>query len=375
MTPQLIEALTPGQVLYDPSITGLHVRAFANRKDFYLFYRTHQGRQRRPKIGSYGVITLAQAKEMAKRWLAEVTLGGDPSLDRRTDRNEKTLAQLFDLTWDGYWSITVGPDWQKEVRRLFEKDIKPAFGSHRLSEVTPAKVRTWHRGYAATPYVGNRALAVLSRMFAFAEEAELRPQHTNPCSLVTPHEEQSRERFATEDELAKIGSILGREAASHPVAVAFIRVLALTGSRPSGLERMTWGSIERVNGGAAVTFNGKSGTETLILSSQALEIIEALPRSKAHDLVFGIKNPSGFWAKVRREAGCVDLRVRDLRRTFATVGMGDAVPMDTISEVLNHKDAQTTKIYAKLLDRKKAEAAVKISSRMAELMGGLRTKA
>lgn len=373
MTPQLIEAMNPGETLRDPTIPGLHVRAFANRKDFYLFYRTRSGIQRKPKVGTYGVITIAQAQELAKRWLAEVTLGGDPSLERKIDRSEKTITQLFDLTWNGYWSLEVGAAWQKEVRRLFDHDIKPKFGARRLSEITPAVIRPWHAGYKATPYVGNRALAVLSRMFAYAEESELRAQNTNPCALVTPHEEKSRKRYATEEELARLGMILERESAAHLREVAYIYLLALTGSRPSAVEGMTWAMLERANGGATVTFNGKTGVETVIIPPQALRVIDALPKGDPSALILGIKMPRAFWSRVRKVAGCPDLWARDLRRTFATVGMSDAIPMDAISEVLNHKDTQTTKIYAKLVDAKKAEAATKIAKRIEELMSGKAT--
>jgi integrase len=58
--------------------------------------------------------------------------------------------------------------------------------------------------------------------------------------------------------------------------------------------------------------------------------------------------PVRLWAKIRKEAGCPDLRARDLRRTFATVGMSAGLKMDQISEILGHRSTQTTKIYAKL---------------------------
>jgi integrase len=75
-----------------------------------------------------------------------------------------------------------------------------------------------------------------------------------------------------------------------------------------------------------------------------------------------------LWEKVSAEAGCPDLWARDLRRTFATVGMSSGIKMDTISELLNHKSVQTTKLYAKLNDDARVEASSAISNKISEIV-------
>jgi integrase len=116
-------------------------------------------------------------------------------------------------------------------------------------------------------------------------------------------------------------------------------------------------------------FQGKTADEVVWLPPQAMAVIRRLPKAAT---LTGIKMPHKFWYKVRKEAGCEHIRLRDLRRTFATVGMSHGQAMAVISEVLNHKTTQTTKVYAKLTDDKKRNVAGAIATSMEGLLGGAR---
>ncbi|UOF83069.1 site specific recombinase xerD [Caudoviricetes sp.] len=287
-------------------------------------------------------------------------------------KTELTVEQLFCSTWNIYWN---SERFQKsgrayEVERIWKKDLAPTYGGLYLSQVTAGKVREWLRGYDDKKLGGNRALEVLARMFRHAEEMELRPQHTNPCALVKAFTEKKRKRFATAEEIQKIGEILNRDYKDNPRPVTFILVLMLTGARPKSIECSTWNNLEKVGDAGILTFHGKttdaSGEdEVVIIPPMAMKFLELLPK---RETLVGIRAPRFYWEKIRREIGCADLWLRDLRRTFATIGMGEGEDMNVIGELLNHKSTQTTAIYAKLSGAKRFDTAMVISNKMAGIL-------
>lgn len=373
-----LRAAEAGQTIYDKgektSVTGLHLRVGANgAKAFFLYYRTRAGQQRRPKIGVFGEITLSQARERARKLLDRVAVGEDPKAGWDEKKGEATVQELFELVWKDYWSqdrYQVSGH-AKQVKWCFDRHIKPAFGSAKLSEVTPMRVRQWHGGFEST-YNANHALRVLGRMFRFAEEQEIRRQHTNPCALVKQHPERERKRFASVEEIQKIVGLLEQKVQKNPAGVAFLYLLMFTGSRPRAIERATWDQLKEFEMDGKkygfLTFHGKSSGKTgqeerVVIPPQAMKALSRLPRVEGWTIT-GIKMPRTLWREIKKEAGCPDLWARDWRRTFATIGMSNGVDIGTIGELLNHRTTETTKIYAKVMDDSKLKAATAIATRI-----------
>jgi integrase len=365
MTPQEIILAPNGATLWDDQVAGLHLRVgLGGSRRWFLFYRTKSGRQRRPKIGDYPEVLLQEARRRASLLKARVALGEDPKGDWDASRAERTVSELWAEVWKAHWDTPRYQlsGWAAEVCKLYTSKIRTAFGGCRLSEVTPGMVREWHRGMAETPTSANRSLEVLSKLYSWAEENEIRPPGSNPCALVKANTEGQRERFATPQEAAKIGEILRREAHSHPLEVAFIGLLMLTGSRPRALERARREWLT----GCVLRFKGKSTAATgkeeiVVFPETALRIVNALP-IREDGLLIGIQFPKRFWQRVKIEAGCPDLWARDWRRTFASYGLSEGVESALLGELLNHSSAQTTKRYARLLLTNRLAAAEKISA-------------
>jgi integrase len=140
-----------------------------------------------------------------------------------------------------------------------------------------------------------------------------------------------------------------------------------TGSRPIAIERATWSQLELVKSSSKtygiLTFDGKSGEEKVVIPGFVISVLTSLPTSNT---LTGINMPKSFWKKVRVEAGCPDLWIRDWRRTFASIGLSNGFSMDAIGEVLNHKSTQTTKTYAKLFDRSRIDTSLEIAQVLRE---------
>jgi integrase len=194
--------------------------------------------------------------------------------------------------------------------------------------------------------------------------------------LVKKFKERSRKRYATTEEIQTIARLLEEEIDVHPAGVAFLYILMFSGSRPRAIERATWDQLKEfeIEGKpyGILTFSGKTTEKTgdeekVVLPPLAMEAIQRLPRVKGYTIT-GIKMPRRLWRRVKEKAGCDDLWARDWRRTFATVGMTSGVDIGTIGELLNHRSTETTKIYAKVMEGHKFNAANKIANAMAELM-------
>lgn len=283
-----------------------------------------------------------------------------------------TVSAAFELALTNHWSSKKysSSGWRREVVNLWKKHLGPVFGKQLLTEVTAPEVRKWHRSLADTPTAANRALSVLCRLFTYCQEEGL--IDSNPCSLVKRYKEHARKRYASAEEIARLGKILERESVNHPAEVAFLYVLMFTGSRPRAIERAAPEDVERIEHQGQVfgilNFKGKSGDEVLVLPPVAMDVLDRLPSPRR--TLTGKAMPRALWERAREEAGCPDLWARDWRRTFATLGLSGGISLGIIGEVLNHRSAQTTKIYGKLLDLKRVDAVAAISGRMVELMRG-----
>jgi integrase len=360
------------------SVAGLHVRVRSESKRiFYAYYRSRSGKQRRPKIGEFGIITLADARRRTKIIMDRVAVGEDPQGDWNNAKKEMTGQELFDLVLAKHWDQErfIKSRHKYMVEMNWRLHLKPTFGNLRLSDITGPKVEDWHSNYRASVYAGNRSLEVLSKMFRFAERKELVPPGVNPCRGQETHTETKRTRFASSDEIRTLTRILDREASDHPRPVAFLYLLLLTGSRPSLIERAQWHQLQtfELDGMryGKLTLKGKSSSDTgvddsVIVPPQGMKVIDELPRVVGATIT-GIKHPKKFWSRVRKEAGIPDIWARDLRRTFATIGLSNGVGLDEIGELLNHSSTQTTKLYGKLMDGAKLAAATKIATRIDEI--------
>lgn len=382
-----LRAAQPGQTIWDQgekaSISGLHLRVGVNgTKNFFLYYRTRAGQQRKPKIGMLGEITLSQARERARKLLDRVAIGEDPKADWDEKKAELTVLELFERVWKEYWDVERYQlsGHAKQVKWCFEKHIKNHFGTLKLSEVSPMKIRTWHAAFDSL-YNANHALRVFGRMFRFAEEQELRRQHTNPCALVKQHPERERKRHASIEEIQKITQLLETKVQKNPAGVAFLYLLMFTGSRPRAIERATWPQLKEFEMDGEqygfLTFEGKSSGKTgqeerVVIPPQGMKALNRLPRVEGCTIT-GIKMPRTLWREIKKEAGCPDLWARDWRRTFATVGMSNGVGEGVIGELLNHRDPNTTKIYAKVMDGRKLQAAAAIATKIESIAAAGRT--
>lgn len=340
-----IKAAQPGDVLKDTVVQGLQLRAFAQSKGYYLYFRTANGTQRKPKLGSPGQITLTQAREAARKMLGAVALGEDPAAARTEARKELTLDEL----WFDYKLRALArmkPTTQGQYARRYKRSLMAKFGGHKLSDITHQAVEEYHAALGRKhPVEANHVTILLSGLFTFALSKKVGWKGENPCVGVQRFPEQKRRRYMKGEEPARIAEILDRRAKRSPATVAFIYLLILSGARKSEIANARW---EWLEGNVLNLPDSKTGRKQVYLPPQALEIISRLPRSKP--TIVGIKTPDNLWKSVRVEAGCPDLRLHDLRHSFASAAIGAGFTLAQIGELLGHRNTQTTQRYAHLVE-------------------------
>jgi len=369
ITPAAIKSLQPGNVLRDDVVTGLEVRAFTDRKAYYLWFRTKLGRARHPKLGDTTVMSLADAREVARSMLLKVANGADPIAERGTARSEPMLSDLWTKFWNLHAKRLKGGE---DYKRMWDKLVEPDYGKVRVRAFAYEDVVDIHDGLKDTPYQANRVHQFLSSMFNFAERPlKWRELNSNPCRGVKLYQEIKRRRFATPDELKKIGDLLVLAAARDPQSAAFIYLLLYTGARPAEIEFAQRSWLEPLGDGGGVLRlpDSKTGQRSLYLPAQGMAIIKTLP-AYPDGTICGRKQPAKFWRTIRRKAGCPDLRMYpDLRRSFATVTLASGESIDMVGGLLGHKTRQTTLVYARLMEDAAAASVAAGGNKMAQLLG------
>lgn len=301
------------------------------------------------------------------------------SLQRRRDQDRQRVpipvSKVFDDVLKKHWHQKrfTESGHAKEATRLYFKHIEKVFGETDVRDINPSAIRRWHAEFHRTPTTGNRALSVLGQLFSFAIEQEVLDK--SPCAIIKRFPQKKRKRVASLEELKKIIRILEtlahkdnfRKVRSRGQAKAAIFILAVlyTGARPRSLLKATWSDLLiRSDGVGVLSFHGKTSSdsgedEVLIFPTKIMKYVVDGPRY-LNQKIFNCPYPRDAWAMVRRHAGCKDLWLRDMRRTFASIGLSSGISIDLIGETLNHKNHETTKTYAKALSTARIQTVNRI---------------
>lgn len=373
-TVDAIEAGDKDRYLWDEDLTGFGLKVTpAGRKVFLVQYR-HLGRTRRVTIGPLGKVTPDEARAMAKSILGEVASGRDPASERDRVKQEPTLGDLVGRFLQEHVAVKLRKRTAEEYCRTADIYLPAKLLSRRVSEIGRADIARLHHSLNDRPYQANRVLAFLSKLFNWAEKTGLRPAGENPCRHVEKFRERKRERFLSPVELERLGVALA-ESEQNPFAVAAVRLLVFTGARLSEILGLRWDWIDFDRGTARLP-DSKTGPKTIYLNPPTLEVLANLPRLEGNPYVIcgdrtgaHLVNLQKPWRAIRKVAGLDDVRLHDLRHTFASVGAGGGASLPMIGALLGHSQPQTTSRYAHLAADPLKAASDAISQRIAASLG------
>lgn len=391
-------------------VTAAGVKTFVIR---YRVGGGRTGVERMYVLGRYGPHFLPEAaRKKARAALADVVAGGDPQAGRAEKRVEMTLGALCDLYLkDG--CTTKKASTLKTDKSRIERHIKPLLGGKRLSNIKRADVeqfladvangktavteKTKARGKAVVTGgkgAATRTMGLLGAILGFAVSRGMLA--ANPVRGVRRFPDRRMERFLSPAEVSRLGVALEALEAegAHPYGLAVIRLLALTGARKSEIAGLRWSEVD-LGRGALRLADSKTREKTISLSPGAVAILTGVERHADIPFVFpatkaertkargkqlqagtdvdfhkavltrgkggtartlGLSTKDHYqgatkvWEEARKRAELTDVRLHDLRHTFASFGAAGGFGLPVIGALLGHRHATTTARYAHLAD-------------------------
>lgn len=336
---------------YDLKVHGLGIGIGATGKKSFILYRKINGKPERINLGRYPDLTIEQARGKASELNADIANGINPSEIKRGRKAELTFAELFHDYIERH-SKHKKKTWaedQAQFRIYLEKPL----GKKKLSTIDRKSIAHIHTsitkaGYAPT---ANRVKALLSSVFGWAISAGL--WESNPAIGIKSNKETQRDRFLQSDELSKFFKALAEE--ENKTIRDYVLLSLLTGARRSNVQAMQWQDInfERAEWRIEETKNGTP--QTVPLSPEAIEILQNRKPPNNSIFVFPgsgksghLEEPKKGWKRILERAGIENLRIHDLRRTLGSWQAKTGASLAIIGKSLNHKNQNTTAIYARL---------------------------
>lgn len=378
LTKRLVEGLEikgSDYLLWDDELSGFGIRVFPSGRKTYLVQYRAQGRTRRRAIGQQGALTAEEARKEARRLLGEVAKGGNPSEDRKRHLDAPTMAFLCDKFLTDYAAHHCKTSTATGYEIVIRRYISPKLGPRKIDDVSRSDIVAFHHDLRHRPYMANRAVSILSKMFNLAEDWGMRSDSTNPARRIQKFKEEEKKRYLSDDEQTKLGCVLAEALESGeetPYAVAAIFLLLLTGCRLGEILTLRW---EYIGPHHLELPDSKTGQRRIPLPAEARDILMSLPKVEGNPFVIvgevegqHLINLQKTWLRVRDRAGIPDVRMHDLRHTYASVAVMNGIDPFMLKEILGHKSLQTTLRYSHLADHAVQKAAGTVASRLASAL-------
>ncbi|MCG6659830.1 tyrosine-type recombinase/integrase [Halomonas campisalis] len=340
---------------YDTRVQGLSLKVLpSGRQTYYLRYRDPRDKIVERKLGNGAVMKLSEARKAAQDILAKVAMGEDPFETRRTLKQVPTVAAFVETSYLPH-AKSYKRSWKTD-HCLLNKHILPAIGELHVDEVKRQHIVDIVSRLAETlkPASVNRTLILMRYLFNCMLKWEVPGMTRNPTAgvpLLT--ENNKRERYLKEDEALRLFKAL--EASPNPHLLFIIAMLLLTGARKGEVLNARWSDIDLDKRLWRIEFNKSGQTRHVPLSNGMLSLLDQLPRVEDNDYL--LPNPKTgqpyttlfrAWDNARRKAGLADLRIHDLRHSFASYVINQGHSLYEVQKLLGHTQVKTTQRYAHL---------------------------
>lgn len=338
----------------DTEVIGLRLTVNKAGRKFYYFRFTFNGQKRVIKLGEYGAMTIPDARKKALEMRADIDSGIDPTIERDRIRG---IPSFKDFALNDYmeWAKNMKRSWNADQSKL-DKHLIPKFGNRRLTEITMRDIQLYHaqvrQSHSAA--TANRHLSVISKMYKCAIQWGV--VERNPCSGVKKFQENNaKQRFLSPEEIRRLYKAMDDMNGRSVMIIASLKLLLLTGTRRSEALTARWEDIDMERGIWRIPHTKNGRTHHVMLSDEAKELLEKLPKVEGSAWVFPGRDPSKHVVDPRKcldqlmdAAGIERIRIHDLRHTFASLCAQSGHDLYLIKQALNHSDIQVTQRYAHL---------------------------
>lgn len=350
---------------FDTDCKGLVLEArITGGKTFHLRYQDSRGRTRQLSLADANDVTLSQARTLADKARNQIAMGEDPKEQRVIAKAVPTFAAFIE---ERYMPYVKGykKSWDSDQSYL-SNHVLPAFGKKYMDEITKQEVITFHHGIRAKGYAegtANRILILLRYAFNLADKWGIAGVKVNPTKDVPLFEDHAgkKERYLSKEEAQRIFEAVRRS--ENPVLQHIVPMLILTGARKREVLDARWEDfdLERRQWRIPTTKSGRP--RHVPLSDGVLQLLTSLPHREKGWIFANPKTGKPFvsvfisWNTARKLAGLADVRMHDLRHSFASFLVNAGRTLYEVQKILGHTQVKTTQRYAHLSQDTLVDAA------------------
>ena len=362
-TPHFIKSVTcpPGKksVLHtDRHTMGLRLEVRkSGGKTYYAYYRDEYGAQRKIKIDDATSITLQAARNAVVKIRSRIAEGEDPLKKKQAKRTVPKLDTFFK---DRYLPFIKNSkrSWETDLP-LYKHHVSPHIGGMRADAIEQSHIYEFYHGMRNKGYAVNtcnRVFALVRRMFNLMIKWGLLERLHSPTKGMDKFQEVlSKERFLNREEINALFAAMKQS--SNPQLYFVVAFLLLTGARRTEALRASWDSFDFATGFWRIPFTKSGKPRQIPLSDELMRLLNKLPSRGVSPWLF--PNPDTgapyhdlytAWNKARKQAGLADLRMHDLRHSFASFLVNSGRSIYEVQKLLGHSDIKITERYAHLAD-------------------------
>ena len=356
--------------VWDTIVAGLGVRVRPSGGASFVLLQKSAGRSKRVSLGPVA----SRGIEDVRRQCHAVMAQSEPDKSTEPDRHTPLFHDFAVGPWKETHFSRYKPSTRKGASASLVRQLVPAFGSTPLDRITGNQVLRWFDAYSQTaPGGANHALNLLRQILNFA----IACGHidTNPARGVKRNRSPALTRFLSREEISRLHEALEarcRTRRGTRQQADIIRLLLLTGCRKREILLLRWSEVA---GDTLALADSKTGPRRVPLNAQARRIIERQSRGERAFVFPSPRNadrPRGpelpLWYSVRREAGIEDVRLHDLRHSFASHAVMNGVPVPVVARLLGHANVKMTLRYAHLADKEIEAAAERVGAAIAQVI-------
>ena len=361
LPPHPKEAKSTDAEYTDTEVAGLKLLVSkSGRKSFLLRY-TFNRQKRALKLGEQGALSVSDARKKALELRYQLDQGHDPQAEKASQAAMLTLTAF---------ALTEYLPYAQQHKRSANADesklrvhLLPRFGSRPLNDITTRDLQLYLGEFKGShcAATANRHLSLLSKLFKLAVQWERIAK--NPCQGIKKFQENNqRERFLSQDEIQRMFQAMETE--PNRVIVAALKFLLLTGVRREEALQAKWEFVDLERGTLFLPDTKSGKSRTVILNPDALTLLQEQPRQAGNPYVFpgkvagkALNNPIKGFHRILKAAGIENLRIHDLRHSFASLAVNSGATLYQVQHLLGHASSQTTQRYAHLADSTLREAS------------------
>ena len=375
LTRRTVEALRAGDreyLVWDRDLPGFGVRVHATGRKTYVVQSRGPGGLRRASIARHGDVSAQIARKKAARMIDRIKQGKDPV--EKPAEPEPTVAELAERYWEVHVQINCNSKTAELYRGAIDNHILPALGAMPIGAVRRQDAWDLNHRLRGTPCMANNVMRVLSKMYRLAEHWGLMPAGRNPCRSIRLYRVRARERYLTLQEYGRVGEVLRAAETDGSVwasAIAALRLLMLTGCRRDEILTLRWEDVDRTVGELRLR-RTKTGPRTVPITPDVERVLAGISRSAGNPWVIAGRQPRTrlthlryYWAKVRERAGLGDVRIHDLRHSYASHALALGESLSLIARLVGHARIASTLRYAHLMRDSEKQAAARVGDSIA----------